>query len=282
MRPLQNPPTWAAVWFGSPFLRLIVVLYLGILFWIVAVPDHALAGLLVVFLLHAILGMLSLIPRHALFGKNLLRLPIMAANRQVMTLTFDDGPDPEVTPKVLDLLDRYKMRGSFFVVGTQVQAHPALAQEIVRRGHSLENHTEHHFKLFSLLGPRGLWQEVANNQAIIARFGGQEARFFRPTAGFRSPLLAPILAHLGLTLATWTRRGFDTREQSPQRVLDRLCRNLVAGDILLLHDGHSARGLTGAPVILTVLPLLLEFIQSKGLISLPLPEACGLEAERAC
>lgn len=276
MAPPLAPPRFAAVWLGSPVLRFSMALHLAVLLGVALRPDLIIPGVVLLLVLHALLGMLSLIPRHALFGPNLLRLPPVLGQSGVLALTFDDGPDPEVTPKVLDLLDQYDMRASFFVVGTQVEAHPALAREIVRRGHSLENHTQHHFKLFSLLGPRRLWQEIIENQLAIATHTGQRARFFRPTAGFRSPLLAPLLSHSGLQLATWTRRGFDTRERDPEHILARLCRNLSSGDILLLHDGHSARDSAGMPVILTVLPRLLASMQARGLRSVSLPQALAL------
>ncbi|MDP3636125.1 MAG: polysaccharide deacetylase family protein, partial [Azonexus sp.] len=83
-------------------------------------------------------------------------------------------------------------------------------------------------------------------------------QFFRATAGLRNPLLDPVLASLDLKLAAWTRRPFDTREGDPQIVLSRLGRNLAAGDILLMHDGHAAKTPNGDPVILTVLPELLQ------------------------
>jgi len=97
--------------------------------------------------------------------------------------------------------------------------------------------------------------------------------FFRAPAGLRSPLLEPVLHRLGLQLASWTRRGFDTVRNEPSEVLGRLCRNLAAGDILLLHDGHAARTPTGAPIVLEVLPPLLAAIAQAGLRPVTLAEA---------
>jgi peptidoglycan/xylan/chitin deacetylase (PgdA/CDA1 family) len=74
-------------------------------------------------------------------------------------------------------------------------------------------------------------------------------------------------------LVSWTRRGFDTRERDPQRVLMRLCKGLARGDILLMHDGHAAQGTSGRPVVLDVLPLLLERLRGDGLRSMSLPAA---------
>ena len=97
--------------------------------------------------------------------------------------------------------------------------------------------------------------------------------FFRAPAGLRSPLLDPVLTRLGLMLASWTRRGFDSVNGDPEAVYARLVRGLAAGDILLLHDGHAARSRSGKPVILEVLPRLLEALNSKGLSPITLRSA---------
>ena len=98
-------------------------------------------------------------------------------------------------------------------------------------------------------------------------------RFFRAPAGLRNPFLAPVLQRLELTLVSWTRRGFDTVQRDPQRVLQSLTRNLAAGDIVLLHDGHAARTSAERPVILDVLPALLQRLAGAGLRAVTLPEA---------
>jgi peptidoglycan/xylan/chitin deacetylase (PgdA/CDA1 family) len=97
--------------------------------------------------------------------------------------------------------------------------------------------------------------------------------FFRAPAGLRNPFLAPVLHREGLTLASWTRRGFDTRERDAARVLQRLTRGLAAGDILLLHDGNAARDAQGRPVILDVLPALLAALRRERLVAVTLPQS---------
>jgi peptidoglycan/xylan/chitin deacetylase (PgdA/CDA1 family) len=213
-------------------------------------------------------------PRASLLGPNLTRLPQRAAERGEIAITIDDGPDPEVTPAVLALLDRHAVRASFFCVGERIARHPQLAREIVARGHCLENHSQHHLHRFSLLGPRALRAEIAEAQQSIAFATGAEARFFRAPAGLRNPFLEPELARAGLTLVSWTRRGFDTVSSEPDRVLARLLKGLAAGDILLLHDGHAARAANQAPVILTVLPALLAAAQAARLKPVTLEAAC--------
>jgi peptidoglycan/xylan/chitin deacetylase (PgdA/CDA1 family) len=107
--------------------------------------------------------------------------------------------------------------------------------------------------------------EIGRAQETIAQVVGTPPSFFRAPAGLRNPWLDPVLARLDLQLASWTRRGFDTVNRSPDTVLDKLNRHLGGGDILLLHDGHAALTGSGQPVILEVLPRLLEALSAAKL-----------------
>ncbi len=226
---------------------------------------------------HAALTLAGLLPRSRLLGPNLTRLPAASAARREIALTIDDGPDPAVTPAVLDLLDAAGARATFFCIGRRAAAHPALVRAIAARGHAVENHSEHHWKRFSTLGYTAMKAEVAAAQATLGELAGRRPRFFRAPAGLRNPFLDPVLAALDLRLAAWTRRAYDTRNGNPQQVLARLAgdgrRGLAAGDILLLHDGNAARGPDGRPAILAVLPALLERIHAAGLQPVTLADA---------
>jgi peptidoglycan/xylan/chitin deacetylase (PgdA/CDA1 family) len=225
---------------------------------------------------HALLAGAGLAPRSRWLGSNWTHLPTAGAGGPArVALTLDDGPDPEVTPRVLEVLAAHRARATFFCIGERVAAHAALAREILAHGHTIENHTHRHLHHFSLLGPRRLRSEIERAQGTIAATTGAAPQFFRAPAGLRSPLLDPLLQRLGLQLASWTRRGFDTVERRPQRVLDALLRNLTAGDILLLHDGHAARSEAGTPVVLEVLPRLLSAFRAAGLSPVTLREALG-------
>lgn len=224
----------------------------------------------------AVLAGAGLWPRSTLLGSNLVRLPPDAALRGEVALTFDDGPDPAVTPQVLDLLDAHGARATFFCIGERVRRHAALAREIARRGHAIENHTATHPHAFAAYGWRRMAAQVARGQAAIAQVTGRAPVFFRAVAGLRNPLLDPILARHGLRLASWTRRAYDTRCGDAATVLARLTRGLGAGDVLLLHDGHAARTAHGQPVLLAVLPALLHTLRARGLRAVTLRAACQL------
>lgn len=267
------PAISAARWPMPPLVRATFGVHAAALAAGLAVPEAwpwALAG---VALNHAALTAAGLTPRSALLGPNVTRLPAAAAARGEAAITLDDGPDPEVTPAVLDLLDAHGAKASFFCIAERAARHPALAREIVARGHSVQNHSHAHRHTFSLLGPRGFAAEIARAQATLADVTGERPVAFRAPAGLRNPFLDPVLHRLGLHLVHWTRRGFDTRERDPQRVLQRLARGLGPGDILLLHDGHAARAPSGRPVVLEVLPPLLAALREARLTPVTLRAA---------
>ncbi len=222
---------------------------------------------------HLLLGAAGMCPRSTLLGPNIVRLPDASRRRGEVALTFDDGPDPEVTPRVLDLLDRYQARASFFCVGARVAAQPGIVREILRRGHSVENHTDRHPYGFAWFPPGRMRHEIAGAQQAIIDAVGVPPRFFRAPVGIRSPLLDPVLASLKLRSVTWTRRGHDGLRRDPRPVLRRLSRGLAAGDLLLLHDGSCVRSQGREPVVLSVLAALLDQIRSRGLRSVSLTTA---------
>ncbi len=260
-------------WRAPPLVALSVLLH-GALLVAWAVRPAAwpwLLGLLVAN--HAVITASGLLPRCHWLGPNLTRLPARARARREVALTIDDGPDPLVTPAVLDLLDAHGARATFFCIGEQAQRHPELAREIVRRGHTVENHSQRHRHNFSFLGARGFRRELQLAQDALTGITGQPPQFFRAPAGLRNPFLDPVLQSLSLRLASWTRRGYDTRTADPAVLLARLTRGLQAGDILLLHDGHAARTPTGEPAVLQVLPLLLARFAAAGLHPVTLRDA---------
>ena len=213
---------------------------------------------------HLALTAAGLWPRSRWLGPTLVRLPVAAAREGAVAMTIDDGPDPEVTPRLLDALAAAGAHATFFCIGEQVRRHPALARRIVAEGHALENHSMRHPVGFSWQGRRGFRREIGDAQALIADTVGQAPCWFRAPAGLRNPLLEPVLCEFGLHLAAWTRRGFDTRERDPQRVWSRLMRAAAPGDVLLLHDGHAARDAAGVPVSAIVLPRVLGAWRERG------------------
>ena len=224
---------------------------------------------------HALITATGLWPRSTWLGANVRRLPDASVARGEVSLTIDDGPNPAITPAVLDLLDEHQARATFFCIARHAQLHPALCREIVRRGHSVQNHSHAHAHSFSLWGPKTMTRDIAQAQDQLSQITGEKPRFFRAPAGLRNPFLDPVLHSQGLQLVSWTRRGFDTVQSDPTVVQARLTRGLAAGDILLLHDGNVAHSAQGKPVILGVLPTLLRQFQQNGQRTVTLPQAFG-------
>ncbi|WP_374565627.1 polysaccharide deacetylase family protein [Ideonella sp.] len=236
-------------------------------------PDAALWAGAAVLLNHLAITVATVTPRSQWLGRNVVALPPAAVRRGEVAITIDDGPDPEVTPRVLDLLDQAGVKATFFCIAEKVARHPLLAREIVARGHDLQNHSSAHRHTFAFLGPNGYAAELAQAQQTIETITGHRPRFFRAPAGVRNCFLDPVMRQFGLTLVSWTRRGFDTRRALPRQVLRRLTQRLAAGDILLLHDGNAGLSPSGEPLILSVLPALIERCRAAGLRPVRLVDA---------
>lgn len=258
-------------WQPPPLVGASLLLTLGGLAWLVRSPRRwrTVAGVLLVD--HLALAVAGLLPRSRLLGSNVSCLSAEAARRGEVALTFDDGPDPVVTPKVLEILRAYDAKASFFCIGQRAEAFPEIVSQIVEHGHAVENHSYRHPHTFAFFGPGRLGCEIDLAQEALTRLTGRSPLYFRAPAGFRSLLLDPLLASRGLRLASWTRRGFDTVESRPDKVLRRLVERLAPGDVLLLHDGSTIKRAIDPPVVLEALPCLLDRLAKDGLRAVPLP-----------
>ncbi|HWK44507.1 MAG TPA: polysaccharide deacetylase family protein [Stellaceae bacterium] len=259
----------------SSFIRLSFGIHIAAVLLIVIAPalwPWAVGALIAN---HLCITAAVLCPCSQLLGANITRLPASCARRGEVALTCDDGPDPVLTPLVLDLLDRHGAKASFFCIGERAARYPDLMREIVRRGHSVENHSDRHSFAFACFGLGKIRREILSAQARIEAATGQSPLYFRAPMGFRNPMLDPVLCRLGLRYVSWNRRCFDTIDGDADRSLRRLTDRLGAGDVLLLHDGISARTPDGRPVILVVLPALLDSLTRRNLKAVSLRMALG-------
>jgi peptidoglycan/xylan/chitin deacetylase (PgdA/CDA1 family) len=263
----------AGRWRPSPLLRASLGLHAGAALLTALQPRSWPWTLGAVLADQLLLTGLGLWPRSRALGSNWTRLPAAAAARGEVAITIDDGPDPEVTPQVLAILAERRVHATFFCIGERAAQFPACVRACAEAGHAIENHSYAHRLTFSLLGPGRQRRDIARAQQVLSGVSGAAPRFFRAPAGLRNPWLDPVLQRQGLQLASWTRRGFDTLSTDAAGILARLTRNLAAGDILLLHDGHAARGAHGTPVVLEVLPRLIEAIAARSLRAVTLREA---------
>jgi peptidoglycan-N-acetylglucosamine deacetylase len=254
----------------SPFLRLTLAAHgMGAATLAVAPGRWAWVGTALL-VNHVAIGAAAVLPRSRWLGPNLARLP---ATDDTVGLTFDDGPDPLVTLKVLDLLDEHRATATFFCIGSRVQRFPEIAAAIVARGHTVANHSHTHPNAFAFYGPRAVLREVGSAQQAILAATGRRPTLFRAPVGIRGPFLEPCLVREGLRLVSWTRRGLDTVSRDSLAVVARLTRQVASGDILLLHDGGSAQDDAGRPVVLEALPRVLDVLAARGLKARAIPEA---------
>jgi peptidoglycan-N-acetylglucosamine deacetylase len=173
----------------------------------------------------------AMAPSAQLFGATLRH----TGDPSTMALTFDDGPNPAITPGLLELLERYNARATFFLTGKHTRSFPGLAKEISERGHTVGNHTETHPKL-TFLSPRRIGEELDRCDEAITSATGKAIRWMRPPYGFRGPLLDGVVrARGGAGVVMWSAMAYDWKPQPAERVINRL-RGARGGDIVLLHD----------------------------------------------
>ena len=158
---------------------------------------------------------------------------------QEVWITIDDGPSPDHTAKILDLLERFNARATFFVVGTRAEEYPHLITEILSRGHEIANHTyTHPSGMFWAAGPTRTAMEIDLCAELLRSAPDRPARLFRAPAGMKNLFVHPELARRGLALIGWTVRGLDTVRRDSALVAEKILREANAGAIILLHEGH--------------------------------------------
>lgn len=154
-------------------------------------------------------------------------------------ITIDDGPSPAHTRRMLDVLEQFDARATFFVVGRNAEKHPHLITEILTRGHSLANHTHTHpSRTFWCASARRIRREIDGCAEELRSTPERPAQFFRAPAGMKNFFVHPALAPRGLALVGWTVRGLDTVKQDAARVAERIEKRARPGAIILLHEAH--------------------------------------------
>ena len=162
-----------------------------------------------------------------------------ATNEREVWITIDDGPSPAHTRAMLDILEQFDARATFFAVGKYAEAHPHLITEILTRGHSLANHTyAHPSRTFWCASARRIHREIDRCAEQLRTTPERPAQFFRAPAGMKNFFVHPALVCRGLALIGWTVRGLDTVKQDPARVAERVEKHARPGAIVLLHEGH--------------------------------------------
>ena len=202
----------------------------------------------------------SFSPNSALFGRVVDGVGVAAP---VVAITFDDGPSPDTTPRVLDALARERVRATFFVLGRHAERHPELVERMVRDGHEVANHGYSH-GLLTFAGRGRIAEELRRTERVLESAGAPPVRLFRAPHGFRNPFVVRTAQRLGYRVVGWTKGVFDTALPGVEVIVSRAKRALRPGAILLLHDadgnGDGDRSQTAA-----ALPAILDSVRHAGL-----------------
>lgn len=195
------------------------------------------------------------------FGRVLSRLPDHALPR--VALTFDDGPNPEATPLILDALAAQGVRATFFVLGRHAERWPELVARAAAEGHQVANHGYHHRKLH-VRGPGWVRRDLELGTAAIVKACGTRPAFFRAPHGFRSPWVVPIAASLGQRTVGWGLGVWDSDRPGTEVIARRTLEKARARDIILLHDGDGYDPAGDRSQTAAALPAIIAGLRSRG------------------
>jgi peptidoglycan-N-acetylglucosamine deacetylase len=200
-------------------------------------------------------------PNSLVFGSVISRVP---SDRPLVALTFDDGPNPDATPAILDALGARGVRGSFFILGRHAERWPQLVERIAAEGHAVCNHGYHHRKLH-LKSPGYVRDDLQlGTRAIVAACGVRPA-FFRAPHGFRSPWVTSIARSLGQRTVGWSRGVWDSSLPGVDAIVERAVRAARPGAILLLHDGDGYNPEGNRMQTARAVPVIVDRIREAGL-----------------
>lgn len=191
-------------------------------------------------------------------------------SKNQVSLTFDDGPNQEFTPRVLELLKLYNAKATFFLIGRNSEKHPELVQDILRQGHSIGNHTYSHTNDFGFFGTSKVITELQTSSGVIEKITGFKMRLYRPAFGVTNPSIQEAVKKLKINSIGWSVRSLDTTNRSEDVILKRITSKVSKGDIILLHDTSSKS--------IAVLERLLLFLQVNNLKSVTVDQLLNIKA----
>jgi peptidoglycan-N-acetylglucosamine deacetylase len=188
--------------------------------------------------------------------------------QKVVALTFDDGPHPVFTPEILDILDRYHVKATFFMVGKYMDKYPDVAKEVIRRGHAIGNHTYTHPHNIELDTQAQMIRELDQCEQVIEKLTGHRTHLFRPPRGLVDGSVFTIAAEEGYTTILWTVCADHHDAPAPELMARRVLDNNRPGGIILVHDGET--GIRWKDVAAT--QLIIEELRKRGYRFVTVPE----------
>jgi peptidoglycan-N-acetylglucosamine deacetylase len=186
-------------------------------------------------------------------------------DRPQVALTFDDGPDPLVTPAILDALHGAGARATFFVIGRHLEKHRAIGLRALQEGHELGNHSWMHSYFQNFYRTDQQQSDVERSTRLIQDLSGSDAEpLYRPPVGLKSPPLARVAHARKLKVIAWSLHSRDTLARDPAATAARVLSRITPGDIVLMHDGHERDG-KHRNLAAAALPLILSGLRERGL-----------------
>jgi peptidoglycan-N-acetylglucosamine deacetylase len=217
-------------------------------------------------------------PRSTLFGPVISRARL--TDRNAVALTFDDGPTPDSTDAILDILRRENVRATFFVIGRYAAQHPSLLRRVHDEGHLIGNHTFDHSRLGMFCGRRYWVDQVRRTNDLVRELTGQAPALFRPPMGFKCPPVMHGASINNCRVVTWTRRAFDGVRTSPRSIVRKLsCAE--PGEILLLHDGRDPASRRRLGATADALPDVIAGLRERAIEMLRLDELLVASSDQA-
>jgi peptidoglycan/xylan/chitin deacetylase (PgdA/CDA1 family) len=192
--------------------------------------------------------------------------------KKVAALTYDDGPSQQYTPELLDILDRYKVKATFFMIGKQIDALPDLAKDVARRGHVIANHTYSHPHNIELETEPQIISELEMCESTIERVTGQKAHLFRPPRGLVNGTVFMIAEEEGYPIILWTVSADHHDAPTPEAIAKRVAKRIRPGAIILAHDGT----LYSRWKDVSATPLIIKELRKKGYSFVTIPELLRL------
>jgi peptidoglycan/xylan/chitin deacetylase (PgdA/CDA1 family) len=201
------------------------------------------------------------------FGKVLGHLP---ADKRQIALTFDDGPNPDATPRILDILSEYDVRATFFILGTHAERWPELVHRAMHEGHQVGNHGYFHRKLL-FKTPHYVRRDVTLGKRAIERAGVPAPHFFRAPHGYRSPWVSAIAGSLGERTIGWSLGVWDSDQPGVAAIVNRTIGGVKPGSIVLLHDGDGYNADGNRLQTAAALPAIITGLRERGYEFVTLP-----------
>ena len=234
--------------------------------------ETRLPALILFALLQPVMAIGVMKPNLSFFGPVLYK----CEKANVIALTFDDGPDPKITPDILDLLDKKGIKATFFVIAQKAEKDPEIVKRIFDAGHVVSCHDLHHSVFSNFRMTRMMSRDISRSREIIRSIIGRNVAIYRPPVGLTNPHLFPVLDKLGMTCVCWNKSGGDAGNRSRKGIERIGSLDVSGGDIVLLHDALPDESMKS--LVITNLEKLFTNIADKNLVCETVDKALGIQA----